>query len=244
MLLLVGLGNPGDDYARHRHNVGFMAVDAIAERHGFAPERSKFQGVVRDGFLSGPGGREKTVILKPLTYMNESGRAVGEAMRFFKLDPSAVVVFYDELDLAPGKIKVKTGGGAAGHNGIKSIDAHIGNDFRRVRIGIGHPGDRAKVTGHVLGNFSVRDRDWLDALLGAIADAAPFLSDENNRFATDVARRLAPKKPAARKKTEKDADAPSANSSPADNKDTDDKSGNPFTDALGKVFGRQQQKDN
>ncbi len=197
MLLLVGLGNPGDKYARHRHNVGFMAVDAIADAHGFGPARAKFQGEIRDGTLGG----EKALILKPQTYMNDSGRSVGDAARFYKIEPQDVIVFYDELDLAPGKLKVKTGGGAAGHNGIRSIDSHIGNAFRRVRIGIGHPGDKSRVTNHVLGDFAKADQDWLSPLLAAIASEAPYLAEpDNNRFQTAVAHKLAPpRKPAPNK---------------------------------------------
>lgn len=202
MLLLVGLGNPGDKYARHRHNVGFMAVDAIADANGFGPARSKFQGEIRDGSIGGA----KALILKPQTYMNDSGRSVGEAARFYKIEPADVIVFYDELDLAPGKLKVKTGGGAAGHNGIRSIDSHIGNGFRRVRIGIGHPGDKSRVTGHVLGDFAKADQDWLTPLLGAMASEAGFLADPNeNRFTTAVAQKLAPaRKPAPGKKEKVD----------------------------------------
>lgn len=189
MLLLVGLGNPGEKYAHHRHNVGFMAVDAIAQAHGFGPARAKFQGELREGVL----GDEKTLILKPQTYMNDSGRSVGEAARFYKLEPEDVVVFYDELDLAPGKLKAKTGGGAAGHNGIRSIDDHIGNAFRRIRIGIGHPGDKARVTGHVLGDFAKADREWLEPLLAAVAAEAKHLAGKDDaRFLTAVAQKLAP----------------------------------------------------
>ena len=193
MLLFVGLGNPGADYARNRHNVGFMAVDAIGDAHGFSPARSKFQSELREGFLSGPNGREKAIILKPQTFMNESGQSVRAAADFYKVEPEDIVVFYDELDLAAGKMRIKTGGGAAGHNGIRSIDAHLGNGFRRVRIGIGHPGEKSKVTGHVLGNFSKADYDWLDPLLQSIAKAAPLLTgDDDNRFATAVAQRTQP----------------------------------------------------
>ena len=201
MLLLVGLGNPGEKYARHRHNVGFMAADAIASAHGFGPARSKFQGELREGVIGG----DKALILKPQTYMNDSGRSVGEAARFYKIEPKDIVVFYDELDLAPGKLRVKTGGGAAGHNGIRSIDSHVGNDFRRVRIGIGHPGDKARVTGHVLGNFAKADEDWLRAMLDAIAGAAPLLADaDGNKFATAVAQKLAPERPAKETKPARD----------------------------------------
>jgi len=196
MLLLVGLGNPGDKYANHRHNVGFMAVDAIADAHGFGPSRAKFQGDLREGSI----GAEKVLILKPQTFMNDSGQSVGEAARFYKIPPEDIIVFYDELDLAPGKIRMKTGGGAAGHNGIRSIDAHVGNDFKRVRIGIGHPGDKSRVTGHVLGDFAKADRDWLEPLLAAIAKSAPFLVDGNeNRFQTNVAQLLTPPKKEAPK---------------------------------------------
>jgi PTH1 family peptidyl-tRNA hydrolase len=196
MIILVGLGNPGEKYARHRHNVGYMAVDAIAEANGFGPPRRKFHGEMREGFLDGPNGREKAVILKPQTYMNNSGQSVRAAADFYKLAPSDIVVFYDEIDLAPGKVRVKTGGGAAGHNGIRSIDAHLGNDFRRVRLGIGHPGDKSKVSGHVLGNFAKADQEWLAPLLDAVAAAAPFLTTDDQRFATDVSRRMASLKPA------------------------------------------------
>ena len=196
MLLLVGLGNPGEKYRRHRHNVGFMAIDAIATANGFGPARKKFQGEIREGELAG----EKVVALKPLTYMNDSGQAVGAAMRFYKMAPADVVVFHDELDLAAAKIKVKLGGGNAGHNGLRSIDEHIGNDFRRVRIGIGHPGDKTRVTGHVLGDFAKSDSDWLEPLLAALAKSAPRLVDGDARFATAVAQTLQPPKdkPAAK----------------------------------------------
>lgn len=213
MLLLVGLGNPGEKYARHRHNVGFMAADAIADGNGFGPARSKFQGEIRDGALGG----EKALILKPQTYMNDSGRSVGEAARFYKIAPENVVVFYDELDLAAGKLRVKTGGGAAGHNGIRSIDSHIGNGFQRVRIGIGHPGDKSRVTNHVLGDFAKADEDWLAPLLAAIASEARFLTEpDGNRFATAVAQKLAPARPEKTKPAkEKPGDAPETKPAPA-----------------------------
>ncbi len=165
MKLIVGLGNPGKKYARHRHNVGFMVVDAIAETHHFSPWRKKFSGEVTEGRLDG----EKVLLLKPMTYMNESGRSVAEAARFHRLGPEDVIVVHDELDLAPGRIRVKSGGGHAGHNGLRSIIAHIGPDFHRLRIGIGHPGSKAAVTGHVLSDFSKADRQWLEPLLEAIA---------------------------------------------------------------------------
>lgn len=189
MRLFVGLGNPGAKYAGHRHNIGFMAVDQLVRRHNFGPERQKFQALVHDGRL----GTDKILALKPQTYMNESGRAVGEAMRFYKLTPDDVFVFYDELDLAFGKLKVKRGGGAAGHNGIRSISAHIGPDFHRVRLGIGHPGDRAKVTGYVLGDFAKSEQTHLDPWLDALALKAEWLAKgDSPRYMTEVAKQLAP----------------------------------------------------
>ena len=205
MLIFAGLGNPGAQYARHRHNVGFMAVDAIAERFGFGPERSRFQALTREGFIEAGGVRHKVLIMKPQTFMNESGQSVGEALRFLKMDERDVVVFYDELDLAPGKIRVRTGGGTAGHNGIRSLKAHVGEDFRRVRIGIGHPGQKSRVHGHVLSDFSKADREqWLDELLDAIARSASYLAvGEDAAFMSEVAR-LAPP-PADPKNKESDA---------------------------------------
>jgi PTH1 family peptidyl-tRNA hydrolase len=172
MLLFAGLGNPGGKYANNRHNVGFMAADAIARRHDFSPWSKKFQGLVAEGNLGG----EKVILIKPQTFMNLSGQSVGEAMRFYKLDPSTVTVFYDEIELSAGKVRVKTGGGSAGHNGIRSLDQHIGKDYRRVRIGVGHPGVREMVHGHVLGDFAKADTEWLDVLLAAIADNAELVA--------------------------------------------------------------------
>jgi PTH1 family peptidyl-tRNA hydrolase len=184
MKLFVGLGNPGAQYAFNRHNVGFMAVDAIAAALNFPAWRKRFSGLVTESRL----GREQVLLLKPQTFMNESGRAAGEAMRFYKLDESDVIVFHDELDLAPGKVRVKSGGGVAGHNGLKSLTAHIGNDYTRVRIGIGHPGNRERVVGYVLHDFPKADYDWLEPLLAAIADAAPLLADgANDKFQSQVA---------------------------------------------------------
>ena len=187
MQLWAGLGNPGAQYALHRHNVGFMAVDAIAEVHGFGPVKKAFQGWTQEGRI----GTEKILLLKPATFMNESGRAVGEAMRFYKLDTGDVTAFHDELDLAPFKVKVKTGGGTAGHNGLRSTEAHIGNEFRRVRIGIGHPGHKDKVSPYVLGNYAKAEMDPLADLLGAVAAEARWLAEGNDaRFMSDVALRL------------------------------------------------------
>lgn len=188
MQLWVGLGNPGPAYALHRHNVGFMAIDVIADMHGFGPWKKQFQGWTAEGRL----GPEKILLLKPATFMNESGRSVGEAMRFFKLAPADVTAFHDELDLAPMKVKVKRGGGTAGHNGLRSMDAHIGPEFRRVRIGIGHPGHKDRVTGHVLGNYHKSETDALTDMLGAIGAEAEWLArGDDVRFMNDVALRLA-----------------------------------------------------
>jgi len=195
MLLLVGLGNPGQEYQRQRHNVGFMAVDAIAARYGFASYRRRFQGDLSEGLLDG----HKTLLLKPGTYMNNSGRAVGEATHFYKLAPSDVLVVHDELDLAAGKIRLKTGGGHAGHNGLRSIDAAIGPEYRRLRIGIGHPG-KDNVLGYVLQNFTPAEQIWLGPLLTAMADSAAFLArGDDAGFATRVALLLQPPKPATPK---------------------------------------------
>jgi len=187
MRILAGLGNPGAKYAANRHNIGFMAVDRIAARHGFGPWRARFQGELAEGRLGG----DKVLLLKPQTYMNESGRAAGDAARFFKLSTDDVIVFHDDLDLAPGRVKVKQGGGHAGHNGLKSLTAHCGADFWRVRLGIGHPGDKAKVTAYVLGDFAKADAQWLDPLLDAIADAAPALMDGRaDKFTSEVAQAM------------------------------------------------------
>jgi PTH1 family peptidyl-tRNA hydrolase len=172
MRLFVGLGNPGARYAANRHNIGFMAVDEIARQHRFAPWRSRFQGQISEGTL----GAERVMLLKPQTFMNESGQSVGEAMRFFKLGLSDISVFHDELDLAPAKMRVKIGGGNAGHNGLRSITAHCGNDYRRVRLGIGHPGDKALVYPFVLGDFSKAERPWVEDLCTACSDAAALLA--------------------------------------------------------------------
>jgi peptidyl-tRNA hydrolase, PTH1 family len=185
MKLFVGLGNPGAKYAGHRHNVGFHAVERIAERHSFGPWRKKFSGLITEGTLGG----KKVLLLKPETFMNDSGQAVGDAARFLKLAEADVIVFHDELDLAPGKVRVKTGGGNAGHNGLRSISAHLGNDTKRVRIGIGHPGAKELVHHWVLSDFAKADRVWLVPLLDAIADAASRLAaGDDERFMTDVAR--------------------------------------------------------
>jgi len=172
MLLFVGLGNPGANYVGNRHNIGFMAVQAIAKRHNIGPWRRRFQGVAAEG----PIGSERALLLLPGTYMNESGRAVAEAAHFYKLGLEQIVVFHDEIDLAPAKVRVKTGGGVAGHNGLRSITAHVGNDYRRVRIGVGHPGVKERVHAHVLSDFAKSERGWVDALCDIIADNADLLA--------------------------------------------------------------------
>ena len=200
-LLIAGLGNPGADYARNRHNAGFMAVDVIQASYRFAPWRARFHGAISEGTL---GGR-KTWLLKPMTYMNESGSSVAAAVRFYKLPLPALVVIHDEIDLAGGKLKVKTGGSDAGNNGLRSITAALGPDYRRVRIGVGHPGSKSRVTSHVLNNFTKAEEDWLVPLLSAIAEAAPWLArDDDPGFTTKVALTLKPPpatvpKPAAAK---------------------------------------------
>lgn len=171
MLLFVGLGNPGRQYAKNRHNIGFMALEAIARRHGFASARSRFQGLATEGTIGG----ERVMLLAPQTYMNESGRSVGEAARFHKIPVGEIVVFHDELDLAPAKCRIKVGGGVAGHNGLRSITAHVGNDYKRVRLGIGHPGDKALVHGYVLNDFARSEEPWVEALCDALAENAALL---------------------------------------------------------------------
>lgn len=192
MRLFVGLGNPGAKYARNRHNIGFMAVDRIAEDHGFAPWRAKFQGRIAEGRL----GTEKVLLLKPETFMNRSGQSVVEAMNFYKLSPADITVFHDELDLAPGKCRVKQGGGHAGHNGLRSIHGHIGAEYGRVRLGIGHPGRKEAVAGYVLHDFPKADDAWLDDLMRGISDGAPALAmGDGARFMNAVGLRMQPARP-------------------------------------------------
>ena len=201
MRLLVGLGNPGSDYAKNRHNIGFMAVDEIVHRHSFAPFRSKFQGQLCEGKIAG----QKVLILKPTTYMNASGKAVQAAMAFYKLPLEDIIVFHDEMDLAAGKIRMKTGGGHAGHNGIRSIQSHIGADFQRVRLGVGHPGDKEKVVGHVLKDFSKADQQWLDKMIKAIGENADLLiKGEDSGFMSKVSLALNPPRPKPPRDSQKD----------------------------------------
>ncbi len=200
MYLLAGLGNPGPKYAGNRHNIGFMAVDEIVRRHGFAAWRKRFQGEAAEGLIAG----EKVLALKPMTYMNDSGRAVGEALRFYDIDPTNLIVLYDEIDLVEGKLRVKLGGGAAGHNGIRSIIAHASPYFQRVRLGIGHPGEKGLVHPHVLSDFAKADKVWLDPLIDAVAENIGLLiNGEEGSFQNKVHLAL---KPPPEKPPKKDVD--------------------------------------
>ena len=235
MLIIAGLGNPGTKYAGHRHNIGFMAVDEIVRRHGFSAWRKKFQAEVSEGLLDG----ETVLLMKPQTYMNESGRAVGEAMRFYNLGPEDLIVLYDELDLAPGKVRIKTGGGAGGHNGIRSIDSHCGKDYRRVRLGIGHPGSKDRVTRHVLGDFSKADHEWLEPLLDEIGRHAGLLAKgDDNGFMNKVAIGVRPgggDEVEARTTTGKQSEAPAA---PATARKPALSKAGPMADMLSRLLGR------
>ncbi|WP_425403351.1 aminoacyl-tRNA hydrolase [Hwanghaeella sp.] len=242
MLLIVGLGNPGPKYERNRHNVGFMAVDEIVRRHSFGPWRARFQGQVSEGQI---GGR-KVMILKPMTFMNESGRAVGEAARFFKLAAEDIWVFYDELDLAAAKLKVKQGGGHAGHNGLRSIDAHLakdlGKDYWRVRMGIGHPGDKAKVHGHVLGDFSKAEWPATEKLIDAMADAFPTLVERGySDFMSKVSLILKPPRQADKAEAhpqDKDAPADRQQQAPATVKGSEQDDKNRIDSALAQAMAK------
>lgn len=197
MLLFVGLGNPGAKYEKNRHNIGFMVLERMADDHGFGPWRSKFQAQISEGRL----GTERVVLLKPQTFMNLSGQSVGEAMRFYKISAEDVVVFHDELDLAPGKVRAKTGGGHAGHNGLRSIHQHIGADYDRVRLGIGHPGHKDRVAGYVLADFAKADQAWLDDVIRGCSDGAQALAGgDTAKFSNAVAMRVNPPRPSTGKK--------------------------------------------
>ncbi|PZP55320.1 MAG: aminoacyl-tRNA hydrolase [Micavibrio aeruginosavorus] len=202
MHLLVGLGNPGKEYESHRHNVGFMAVDLIADKYGFPPFKKKYQGDYAEGVING----NKVAILKPMTFMNNSGKSVGEAAKFYKIPPQNIIAFHDELDIAPFRVKVKTGGGAGGHNGLRSMDDWLGTpDYKRVRLGIGHPGDKNRVTGYVLGNFAKSEEEELEKFLKVVVDAVTLLlQDKDEEFMTKVALILQPPKLKKEKKEEKD----------------------------------------
>jgi len=197
MQIWAGLGNPGAKYAGHRHNIGFMAVDQIAREHGFGPWKTRFQGEASEGVI----GAEKILLIKPQTYMNESGRSISEAARFYKRAPGDVAVFYDEIDLAPGRFRMKLGGGAAGHNGIRSTIAHLGAEFRRARMGVGHPGHKDLVHRYVLSDFAKAESAWLNALLRACADAAPHLASRDDERYQGEVMRLAPAPKAGPRKT-------------------------------------------
>ncbi len=207
MQLFVGLGNPGAKYAHNRHNIGFMALNQIAGDHGFGPWKSKFQGQIAEGRL----GSDKIMLLKPETFMNLSGQSVGEAMRFYKLTPQDVTVFHDEIDLAPAKLRVKQGGGHAGHNGLRSVHQHIGADYQRVRLGVGHPGRKELVPHYVLQDFAKADAEWLDDLMRGIGDGAPHLAEgDSGKFLNAVGLRLTPAR--SSKSTPKDTTRPIAKS--------------------------------
>ncbi len=205
MKLIVGLGNPGQKYARNRHNIGFMALDRIASDHGFPAWKSKHQGSLSEGRF----GSERVALLKPETFMNKSGDSVGAAMRFFKIDPEDIIVFHDEIDLAPGKLRWKQGGGHAGHNGLRSIHAHVGADYARVRMGVGHPGRKEAVPGYVLHDFPKADEDWLDDMLRGCSDGAPHLATgDGGKFMNAVALRTAPPRSSTSKEKAKSDPAP------------------------------------
>jgi PTH1 family peptidyl-tRNA hydrolase len=236
MLIIVGLGNPGAEYKRHRHNVGFMALDAIQRRHGFPPWRRRFQAETSEGVLAG----ERTLLLKPQTFMNESGRAVGEAARFYKVEPEDIVVIHDEVDLPPGKIRMKTGGGTAGHNGLRSIAPTIGDGFRRLRIGVGHPGVKEMVPIHVLHDFAKTDAAWLDPLLDAIGDAAPLLAEgKDSTFANRLHEALGAKEdPKKKAKPEKEMPAPAeSKSQPPERPAAEAPPEGPLARGLKRIFG-------
>jgi PTH1 family peptidyl-tRNA hydrolase len=230
MLLIVGLGNPGPEYARHRHNVGFVAVDAIHRRHGFGPWRRRFAGEFAEGTFAG----DRAFLLKPATFMNDSGRSVQEAARFYRLEPKDIVVIHDEVDLPPGKTRMKTGGGAAGHNGLRSIDAAIGQDYRRLRIGVGHPGLKEAVPGYVLHDFPKGDAEWLVPLIDAIADNAALLAEgKDNTMANRLHALTGPEKAAKGNGTNTPA-PPKGVTPPAANPEKPD---GPFA-GLKKLFGK------
>jgi PTH1 family peptidyl-tRNA hydrolase len=236
MLLVVGLGNPGPEYARNRHNIGFMAADELVRRHSFGPWRSKFQGELAEGVIGG----DKALILKPMTYMNLSGQSVAAAARFLKIAVDDIVVLHDELDIAPGRLKVKRGGGAGGHNGLKSIDSHLGQTYRRVRLGIGHPGDRDLVSGYVLHDFAKADQAWLETLLDAVALTFPMLAKgDETGFMTRVAHLTAPPKP----KKDKPPPTPVAAEPSSASEPPPPPSGGSLADALRAVMTKITRKD-
>ena len=233
MYLIIGLGNPGSEYRNHRHNVGFMALDAIAARHNYPPFKKKYKGLFADGKIDG----QRTLLLKPQTYMNRSGEAVAAIANFYKIPVENIIVLYDELDLAPGKLRNKTGGGNGGHNGLRSIDPAIGKDYRRVRIGIGHPGHKDRVTSHVLGNFSKKDGDWLNPMLDAIGENAEMLiKGEDARFMNKIALAVFGDVSTKKKTPEPKKSQPKVSAAEEDNSQTD--SSGPMASMLKKLFTR------
>lgn len=240
MLIIAGLGNPGAKYAGNRHNVGFMAVDAIQRRASFSPWSKKFKAEISEGEIGG----EKVLLMKPQTFMNLSGESVGEAMRFYKLEPANIIAIYDELDLVPGRTRIKTGGGHGGHNGIKSLDAHCGKEYRRLRIGIGHPGSKERVHNHVLGDFAKSDRVWLEPLMDAIADNAEMLvkgedSQLMNKLTLAVGGKPEPEKPAKPAAAPKQAGKSHIHQARGGTKPSLPTTG-PMADMLKKMFGNKE----
>lgn len=235
MFLVVGLGNPGGEYARNRHNIGFMAADELVRRHSFGPWRSKFQGELAEGNIGG----DKVLVLKPMTYMNLSGQSVAAAARFLKVPVEDVVVIHDELDLAPGRLRVKRGGGAGGHNGLKSIDQHLGQNYRRIRLGIGHPGDKDRVAGYVLHDFAKTEQAWLDPLIDAVADAfALLLKGDEAGFMNRVSVLTAP--PKVKKEKPVETAGKSAAPAPASLPTSAPVSGGSLADALRAALARKK----
>lgn len=235
MFLVVGLGNPGGEYARNRHNIGFMAADELVRRHSFGPWRSKFQGELAEGNIGG----DKVLVLKPMTYMNLSGQSVAAAARFLKVPVEDVVVIHDELDLAPGRLRVKRGGGAGGHNGLKSIDQYLGQNYRRIRLGIGHPGDKDRVSGYVLHDFAKTEQAWLDPLIDAVADAfALLLKGDEAGFMNRVSVLTAP--PKVKKEKPVETAGKSAAPAPASLPTSAPVSGGSLADALRAALARKK----
>ncbi|SDH07466.1 aminoacyl-tRNA hydrolase [Roseospirillum parvum] len=240
MHLLVGLGNPGGRYAGNRHNIGFMALDRLAQRHGFGPWRARFEGECAEGRI----GSHKVLALKPKTFMNLSGRSVGAAVRFFKLEPAQVLVCHDEIELAPGKVRVKVGGGNAGHNGLKDIDGHLGRDYRRLRLGVGRPADKSQVTNWVLSDFAKAERDWLDPLLDAVADHMGRLLDGDEAQFLNALAGLGPARPEKPPRPDKPTAAPTAGAltpgaptpPPAASGPAEKSSEGPMAEALKRLF--------
>ncbi|MGV8938885.1 MAG: aminoacyl-tRNA hydrolase [Allorhizobium sp.] len=244
MIILAGLGNPGAQHAGNRHNIGFMAVDAIHRRHSFSPWSKKFKGLIAEGEIAG----KKVLLIKPQTFMNLSGESVGDAMRFYKLGPESLVAIYDELDLLPGKARIKTGGGHGGHNGIKSLDAHCGREYRRLRLGIGHPGSKERVHGHVLGDFAKLDLIWLEPLLEALADNADMLvkaedSQLMNKLALSTGGKPEDEKPEKVVKPQKPAGQSHIRQARNHNQPKILPTSGPMAEMLKRMFGKKDEKE-